>query len=147
MSSVFGSFYTLNSPSGITLNLGNLVPFNSSSSHVNIISTPEGFKTISAGRYIITCGIEVIPSTTGVSQFFVRKGDVAVLGGKLVYTPNLGVLETPVIQSLAIIIDLTRDQLVNVQYIHNGVKSNTSFNLFSTGISNTISYFCFENLR
>lgn len=147
ISSVFGSFYTLSSPSEIILKTGDLVPFSSSSGLENVIQISEGLQTTSAGRYLITFGIEGIPSTTGMSKFVLRKGGTAIPGGTLDYNASLGVLGIPVMLSLSIIIDLIAYQTVDVQYIHDGVGSNTTFNLFSKCSENTISYFCIEKIK
>lgn len=144
VSTVFGSFYTLSTITGISLNSGDLVPFNVGASQVNVIPVDGGFQATSAGRYSVTFGLQGIPYMTGVSQFILRKGGEAIPGGTLHYPASLGALSLPIMQSITIIIDLIAYQTVDVQYIHD---TNKLFNLTSSSTGNSISYFVIEKLK
>lgn len=137
----YGSYFTLNSLSGFILNSGDLVPFNSSSNQVNIIPIMGGFQSSYAGRYLVTFGIEGLPSTSGISQFTLRKDGRAIPGGTLDYNSGIAV---PIMQSISIIIDLIAYQTVDVQYTND---AGETFILISPGTSNTITYFYIEKIR
>ncbi len=147
VSTVFGSYYTLNSPTGIVLNAGDFVPFNTSSNQVNIIPVAGGFQTTYAGRYLITFGIEGTPASAGITEFVLRKNGVAVPGGTMDYNANFAALQTPVMQSLTVIIDLIAYQTIDVHYTNSSTGPGNTFYLASPGLTNTISYFCIEKLK
>lgn len=140
---IFGSFYTLSSPSEIILSNGDLVPFNIQSSVENVFPINGGFQTKVAGKFRITFGIQGLSSTNGNSQFILRKNGNAVPGGTLEYKSNLA---TSVMQSLSVIIDSIAFQTIDIQYL---CPENTStiFKLYTETTGCSIAYFCIEKLK